>query len=53
VLDDQTINADATRIKMRKIQRYALDKEIYLQYFIGAIVILVAVFHAFQDFYDA
>jgi len=43
IIDEHNIRAQATRMKMKKIQNYALRKEIILRYAFGAIVILVAV----------
>ena len=51
VSHEHKINADATRMKMRKIKRYALGKEICLHYAIDAIVILVAIFIAMSGFF--
>ena len=46
IFHEHKINTVAAKTKMRKIRRYALDKERCLQYSFGAIVILVAVFIA-------
>jgi hypothetical protein len=45
-LFDHKVNANAARMKMKAIKRYALDRETYLQYALGAIIIIVAVFIA-------
>jgi hypothetical protein len=44
IVYDHKLNAYATRMKMKAIKRYALDRETYLQYASGATVILVLVF---------
>ena len=47
VLDDHKIKMDAMRLKIRKIRKYAIDKEAWYHYAIGSIVTLVAILIAF------
>jgi hypothetical protein len=46
IVYDHKLNANATRKKMKAIKRYALDRETYLQYALGANVILFTLFIA-------
>ena len=41
IINDLNTKTDATRLKKRKIKRYALENENCLQYAFGVIVILV------------
>lgn len=43
IVDGQNIKAESARMKMKKIEKYALQQEKNLRYAFGAIVILVAV----------
>ena len=43
IVNDHKTKKDATQLKMRKIKRYALDKDICNQYAFGEIIILVAI----------
>ena len=40
---DYKIKPDATRLKMNKIKRYAIENEMRLHFALGAIVILVVI----------
>jgi uncharacterized protein (DUF3084 family) len=46
IVHHHKLNTNATRRKIKAIKTYALDMEAYLQYALGAIVILVDVFIA-------
>ena len=54
VVDDHKIKMDAMRMKIRKIRKYAVNKEAWYHYVVGAIitfvVILIAFFVAFKCF---
>jgi hypothetical protein len=43
IVHDHKIKMDATRLKIRKIRRYAIDKEAWFHYAVGSIVTLVAI----------
>ena len=47
VVDDHKIKMDAMRLKIRKIRKYAIDKEAWYHYVVGSIVTLVAILIAF------
>ena len=47
VVDDHKIKMDAMRLKLRKIRKYAIDKEAWYHYAVGSIVTLVAILIAF------
>jgi beta-phosphoglucomutase-like phosphatase (HAD superfamily) len=47
VVDDHKIKMDAMRLKLRKIRKYAIDKEAWYHYVVGSIVTLVAILIAF------
>ena len=47
VVDDHKIKMDAMRLKIRKIRKYAVNKEAWYHYAIGSIVTLVAILIAF------
>ena len=47
VVDDHKIKMDATRLKIRKIRKYAVNKEAWYHYAVGSIVTLVAILIAF------
>lgn len=47
VVDDHKIKMDAMRLKIRKIRKYAIDKEAWYHYAVGSIVTLVAIMIAF------
>ena len=47
VVDLQKIQMDAMRLKIRKIRKYAIDKEAWYHYAVGSIVTLVAILIAF------
>jgi hypothetical protein len=47
VVDLHKIQMDAMRLKIRKIRKYAIDKEAWYHYAVGSIVILVAILIAF------
>jgi hypothetical protein len=47
VVDDHKIKMDAMRLKIRKIRKYAIDKEAWYHYAVGSIVTLVAILIAF------
>jgi hypothetical protein len=46
IVYDHKINTNASRMKMKAIKRYPLDRETYLQYASGATINLVTVFIA-------
>jgi len=43
IVHDHKIMMDTTRFKIRKIRRYAIDKESWFHYAVGSIVTLVAI----------
>ena len=47
VVDDHKIKMDAMRLKIRKIRKYAINKEAWYHYAVGSIVTLVAILIAF------
>jgi hypothetical protein len=47
IIDDHKIKMDAMRLKLRKIRKYAIDKEAWYHYVVGSIVTLVAILIAF------
>ena len=47
VVDDHKIKMDAMRLKIRKIRKYAINKEAWYHYAVGSIVTLVAIMIAF------
>ena len=47
VVDDHKIKMDAMRLKIRKIRKYAIDKEAWYHYVVGSIVTLVAILIVF------
>ena len=47
VVDDHKIKMDAMSLKIRKIRKYAVDKEAWYHYPVGSIVTLVAILIAF------
>ncbi|XBH61076.1 hypothetical protein VPH35_115581 [Triticum aestivum] len=47
VVDDHKIKMEKTRLKIRKIRKYAIDSEAWYHYVIGSIVTLVAILIAF------
>ena len=50
VVDDHKIKMDAMRLKIRrirKIRKYAINKEAWYHYAVGSIIILVAILIAF------
>ena len=47
VVDDHKIKMDAMRLKIRKIRKYAIDKEAWYHYAVGSIVIFIAIMIAF------
>uniref|UniRef100_A0A8I6X4C8 Uncharacterized protein n=1 Tax=Hordeum vulgare subsp. vulgare TaxID=112509 RepID=A0A8I6X4C8_HORVV len=47
VVDDHKIKMDAMRLKIRKIIKYAVNKETWYHYDVGLIVTLVAILTAF------
>ena len=47
VVDDHKIKMDAMRLKMRKIRKYAINKEAWYHYAVGSMVTLVAILIAF------
>ena len=47
VVDLHKIQMDAMRLKIRKIRKYAIDKEAWYHYAVGSIVTLVAILIAF------
>ena len=47
VIDDHKINMDAMRLKIKKIRKYAANKEAWYRYAIGSIITLVAILIAF------
>ena len=47
VVDDHKIKMGAMRLKIRKIRKYAIDKEAWYHYAVGSIVTLVAILIAF------
>ena len=46
VVYDHKMKMDANRLKIRKIRRYAIDKEAWFHYALGSVVTLVAIFIA-------
>ena len=47
VVDDHKIKMDSTRLKMRKIRKYAIHTEPWYHYVVGSIVTLVVIMIAF------
>jgi len=47
VIDDHKIKMDAMRLKIRKIRKYAVNKEAWYHYAVGSIITLVAILIAF------
>ena len=47
VVDLHKIQMDAMRFKIRKIRKYAIDKEAWYHYAVGSIITLVAILIAF------
>ena len=47
VVDDHKIKMNAMRLKIRKIRKYAINKEAWYHYAVGSMVTLVAIFIAF------
>ena len=47
VVDDHKIKMDAMRLKIRKIRKYAINKEAWYHYAVVSIVTLVAILIAF------
>jgi hypothetical protein len=47
VVDDHKIKMDVMRLNIRKIRKYAIDKEAWYHYVVGSIVTLVAILIAF------
>ena len=47
VVDDHKIKMDAMRLKIRKIRKYAINKEAWYHYAVGSMVTLVAILIAF------
>ena len=47
VVDDHKIKMEKMRLKIRKIRKYAIDKEAWYHYVVGSIVTLVAILIAF------
>jgi len=43
IIHDHKIKMDTTRLKIRKIRRYAIDKEAWFHYAVGSIFTLVAI----------
>ena len=47
VVDDHKIKMDAMRLKIRKIRKYAINKEAWYHYVVGSMVTLVAILIAY------
>jgi hypothetical protein len=47
VVDDHKIKMDAMRLKIRKIRKYAINKEAWYHYAVGSIITLVAILITF------
>ena len=47
VVDDHKIKMDAMRLKIRKIRKYAVNKEAWYHYAVGSIITLIAILVAF------
>ena len=47
VVDDHKIKMDAMHLKIRKIRKYAVNKEAWYHYAVGSIITLVAILIAF------
>ena len=47
IVDDHKIKMNAMRLKIRKIRKYAIDKEAWYHYAIGSVVTLVAILITF------
>ena len=47
VVDLHKIQMDAMRLKIRKIRKYAVNKEAWYHYVVGSIITLVAILIAF------
>ena len=47
VVDDHNIKMDAMHLKIRKIRKYAINKEAWDHYVVGPIITLVAILIAF------
>ena len=53
IVYDHNIKTDATWLKMRKINRYAIEKVICVHYEFGAIIILVVIMISMLLYLDA
>jgi hypothetical protein len=47
VIDDHKIKMDAMRLKIRKIRKYAVNKEAWYHYAVGSIITIVVILIAF------
>ena len=47
VVDDHKIKMDAMRLKIRKIRKYAINKEAWYHYVVGSMITLVAILIVF------
>jgi hypothetical protein len=47
VVDDHKIKMDTMRLMIRKIRKYAVNKEAWIHYAVGSIITLVAILIAF------
>ena len=47
VVDDHKIKMDEMRLKLKKIRKYAINKEALYHYVVGSIITLVAILIAF------
>ena len=47
VVDDHKIKMDAMRLKIRKIRKYGINKEVWYHYAVGSIPTLVAILISF------
>ena len=47
VVDEHKIKMDAMRLKIRKIRKYAVNKDAWYHYVVGSIITLVAILIAF------
>ena len=47
IVHDHKIKMDAMRLKIRKIGKYVIDKEVWYHYAVGLVITLVAILIAF------
>ena len=47
VVDDHKIKMDAMRLKIKRIRKYAINREAWYHYVVGSVITLVAILIAF------